>query len=326
MKKPTHQLPISFLDRLQDLLPTGTYQKTLAFLNQNLPTTLRVNTLKSDKVGIISLFARHNISYTEVPWLSGAFIINNCPLRTLSDLPEYEQGFFYIQSLSSMVPPLILGPKPDEKILDLTAAPGSKTTQIAALMQNSGEIVAADNNQVRIYRLQANLQRQGVKNTRCLRAVGQSFWQKYPEYFDKVLADVPCSMEGRIRLTAPESFLDWSTKKIKELVKIQKFLLRSAVSCAKVGGVIVYSTCTMSPEENENIIDWILKKENGAVSTESVSLNGLNSSSGITEWRGKKYSEKVKSALRIWPDDTMEGFFVAKLKKNRSTVPITVNF
>lgn len=243
----------------------------------------------------------------------------------------YKEGYFYVQSLSSMVPALLLDPKPGEKVLDITAAPGSKTTQMAMMMGNTGKIVANDSSRVRLYKLEANLRIQGVKNVSISNMPAEGVWKAYPEFFDKVLVDVPCSMEGRFATYEPDTYKGWSVAKVKNLSHLQKWILRSAVSCCKVGGRIIYSTCTLSPEENEEVIDWILEKEEGNVKVEDFSrLSGtppmawamvnLKYSNGITEWEGKTYHPSVTKTARILPSATMEGFFIAVLKKVKSNV------
>jgi NOL1/NOP2/sun family putative RNA methylase len=232
----------------------------------------------------------------------------------------YKEGYLYVQSLSSMIPPLVLDPKKDEKILDIAAAPGSKTTQMATMMGNTGEILGNDTSPIRRLKLQANLKIQGATNTYTSGFAAQMIWEKFPEFFDKVLCDVPCSMEGRFATYEPKSYLGWSVKKVKNLSKLQKWMLRSAVSAAKEGGRIVYSTCTISPEENEEVIDWILDKEKGNIILEKISVTGLRFSEGITEWEGAKYNPEVLKCARIIPSDTMEGFFIASIRKIRSNV------
>jgi NOL1/NOP2/sun family putative RNA methylase len=219
-----------------------------------------------------------------------------------------------------MVPPLILNPQKDDKILDICAAPGSKTTQIAALMGNSGVIIANDTSLIRLYKLRANLKIQGVINTQTARIPGQTIWQKYPEYFDRVLADVPCSMEGRFYTSDKKTFQDWSKAKIKKLSEIQKWILRSAVSATKPGGTIVYSTCTLAPEENEGVIDWIIKKEKGNIIIEEIDINGLTFNPPLNKWGEKIYDPQIKLTKRILPGQEMEGFFIAKIRKLSSNI------
>src|SRR6185503_4177192 len=129
------------------------------------------------------------------------------------------------------------------------------------LMENRGQIIANDMSRVRLYKLAANLKTLGVTNVTTMHMRAQDLWRKFPNVFDKVLADVPCSLEGRFLTTNPKTYKNWSVKKIKILSDHQKHILRSAVSAAKPGATIVYSTCTLAPEENEEVVDWILKKD-----------------------------------------------------------------
>ena len=295
MAQEWRNLPGDFLKRLETIIPADQLRSVLEAYTIARPTTLRVNTLKSTVKELVSLFDEHQIIYELSAVSPIAFIIRS-DKRMLLDLDAYKNGAFYIQSLSSMLPVIALDPKPNEKILDIAAAPGSKTTQMAALMNNTGQIVANDNSRIRGYKLQANLKTQGVTNASVVISPGQALWQQYPEYFDRALVDAPCSMEGTFTTTNPKTYEHWSVKAIKELVQRQKWLLRSAVSSTKPGGIIVYSTCTLEPEENEKIIEWILKKEKGKL-------------------------ELVGDATKIYPSELMEGFFFATLKKLQSTVP-----
>lgn len=268
-------LPDKFIRSLVNSIPVSVFDRIL-------PTTFRVNTLKSDFETVKN---KINFEYT----IHDQAFVTNHPLRAIQELDIYKNGEIYVQGLSSMLPPIILDPKPDEIILDICSAPGSKTSQIAAMMSNTGQIIANDNSRIRIYKLEANLKNLGVTNTTIVNSSGQSLWQKYPDYFDKSLVDVPCSMEGRFSSLNPKSYKDWSPKKVKELAQLQKFLLRSAFGCTKSGGTIVYSTCTLNTRENEEVVEWLLKKEAGKV--------------------------ELISTERINPSPTMEGFFVAKLLK-----------
>lgn len=161
---------------------------------------------------------------------------------------------------------------------------------------------------------------QGVENTMISNLAGQIFWQTHQEQFDKTLVDVPCSMEGRFDTSDPKTYEWWSPGKVKELSEKQKWLLRSAVSSTKPGGVIVYSTCTLAPEENEMVIDWIIKKEKGAVEILPIHIPNCPTRNGLSTYRGKSFTDGMDKTLRIFPDGTMEGFFVAKLGKTKSTV------
>jgi NOL1/NOP2/sun family putative RNA methylase len=306
-------LPSEFLSRLSQLdLPNAYFGKR--------PTTFRANTLKISPDKLFSQLENLGFNCLRVPWYKDACKLESKDLRALTDTEEYKAGLLYVQSLSSMIPPLILAPMPGEKILDLTAAPGSKTTQIAALINNTGSIVANDSSRIRSYRLKGNLDIQGVTNAVCTQLDARSIWKDYPQYFDKVLADVPCSMEGRFNETDPKTYQDWSLKKVKELSHIQRWILRSAISATKVGGCIVYSTCTLSPEENEEVIDWILAKEKGKIRLEKIDLAIEETNPPKLHWGTKSFDPSIASSMRITPTPHMEGFYVAKIRKIKSTV------
>lgn len=321
MKHPWEILPEKFLTRLPSIVGEKHMEQVLKSFCIRNPSTFRANTLKISAKELKIELAKLGIEAEEVPWYTDAFMLKNVPQKVLTETAWYKEGYLYIQSLSSMIPPLVLSPAAGEKILDITAAPGSKTTQIAALMGNTGEIIANDLSRVRLYKLEANLKMQGVTNTRIEHMVGEQLWKKYPEYFDKTLVDVPCSMEGRFFVEDPKTYEDWSTRKIQDLANKQQFILRSAISSTKPGGTIVYSTCTLSPEENEGIINWILSKEKDAIVVEDIAISGLALEDGITHFQEKKpYNPEVMKTKRIIPSNTMEGFFVAKLKKVKSTI------
>lgn len=267
------------------------------------PLSIRINTLKSTTTDVIKQLSSLAIPYEKVSWYEDALLLPTATSKHITETSLYKEGKIYIQSLSSMIPALILNPQPGEKVLDMAAAPGGKTTQMAAMMENKGEIIANDIDSNRIYRLKSVLAHQGVTNTSTSRLPGQSLWSKYPEYFDKVLLDAPCSMEGKFDVSDPKTYTHWSKKKVKNLSKLQRWMLRSAISATKTGGFIVYSTCTLSPEENEEVIDWILEKEKGSVIAEIISIDSLPLVNGY-----------------VLPSSMMEGFFIAKLKKVKSNI------
>lgn len=307
-------LPADFLARLPRLIPPEQLDTVLhAFVRR--PTTFRVNTLKATRDEVWSELTAQGFILESVSWYTDAFILRNKSKRELIATSAYTRGAIYVQSLASMLPPLVLAPQPGEKICDLAAAPGSKTTQIAALMNNTGEIIANDRSKVRWRKLVANLKLQGVRNVRTRLAKGEDLWKKFPDYFDRVLVDAPCSLEGRFEAGNEKSFGDWSLRKVAFLSTIQCHLLRSAVTMTKPGGVIVYSTCTLAPEENERVIDWILQREPGRVYVEPIDLPLDNVLPGLTAWEQQKFSDQVRGTLRVLPSELMEGFFIAKLRR-----------
>lgn len=315
------EFPQEFVKKLQTLVPSEVSGRIMIALSSQRPTTFRVNRVKSNPEALRVSLEHQGYLLESVPWYPDAFILQNKSLRELTEAVEYTKGELYVQSLSSMIPPLVLDPQPGEKILDIAAAPGSKTTQIAAIMHNSGELVANDSSRVRGYRLTANIQMQGITIARVTQYDARSVWQHAPEYYDKTLVDVPCSMEGRFNTADPKTFKDWSLKKVKELSRLQRWILRSAISSTKPGGTIVYSTCTVSPEENEEVIDWVLKKEKGNVTLEKIHIEGLFTDPALHSNGGKTYDGTIEHTARVHPSLLMEGFYIAKLKKLKSSVP-----
>ena len=229
---------------------------------------------------------------------------------------EHLLGYYYVQELASMLPVLVLEPKPNELILDLCSAPGSKTTQLSATMSNTGTITANEVSLGRIKILASNLERCGCSNVIITKKEGEAFCKKLKKaefYFDKILVDAPCSSEGTLR-TTPKSYLMWNIKTIKNLPRIQKNLISSALEILKPNGVLVYSTCTHAPEENEGVVNKILKEFDN-VEIEEINLP-LKHREGITSWENQTYNQRVKKCARIYPqDNNTEGFFIAKLRK-----------
>ncbi|MEK6895926.1 MAG: NOL1/NOP2/sun family putative RNA methylase [Nanoarchaeota archaeon] len=227
---------------------------------------------------------------------------------------EHLLGYYYIQEVSSMMSVLALNPQPGEFVLDVCASPGSKTGQIAAAMQNKGTLIANDVKLDRIVILAANLERCGVSNCVVTRLDGVGLCTRFRKegfLFDKILLDAPCSGEGTLR-SSPKTFVMWNPKVVNNLGRMQKKMLASALGCLKVGGTLVYSTCTHAPEENEAVVDFALR--NFPVEVQEINLP-LKCREGIVEWKGEKFNEQVRKCCRIYPQDNdCEGFFVAKLR------------
>ncbi len=228
---------------------------------------------------------------------------------------EHILGYYYIQEISSMMPMLALKPEENEILLDLCASPGSKTTQASAMMNNKGTIIANDVNIGRLMILSTNMQRCGATNIIVTKHEGSYLASKLSKnnfMFDKILVDAPCSGEGTIR-SSPKTLSNFSENLIKKMSNTQKGLIANAIKCLKVNGELVYSTCTHSPEENEEIVSYIL--DNFQMEILNIELP-LKTRPGITEWKDKKYNPLVKKALRIYPhDNDTEGFFLAKFRK-----------
>ncbi len=312
-------LPEKFIARIHALYSEQNARLILSSFTQEKKIVLRVNTLKTNAKTLAHQLQKAGIVSQALPWCSYALVIQNTSTRELTALAAYGEGLFYIQAGSSLLPPMLLNPKSTDTVLDMAASPGGKTARICALMNNKGSIVANDSGSVRVYKLIDTLKLMGVTNTHIEHRDGRALWQTYPEKFDAVLLDAPCSMEARFSRETRDA-LNWSVKKIKHLARLQKYLLRSALSCARVGGTVVYSTCTYAPEENEAVIQWALTKEKGKVELIRVITPAISAVAGITHWQDARYSPTLRNCIRILPSSTSEGFFIAVLKKMASTV------
>lgn len=304
------KLPIDFIENIYELYDPLKVDQILQGMMNPRNTTIRVNTIKYNIQDLMRYFKEKNIKFERVLWYSDALIIKNATEKELQKLEIYEKGYIYLQSLSSMVPPLVLNPKKGEKVLDLTAAPGSKTTQMAALMENEGYILANELDKIRSERLQYNVKSQGAEIVEVINGRGEKIGNSYTEYFDKVLLDTPCSGEGRFWLGKPMTYKDWSLKKVNQLAKIQKKLFESAYKATKRNGIMVYSTCTINKEENEYILDW-------AINNFDIKLLGINLNiKEAIKGDNTGLNSSIDKAIKILPSKNMEGFFVAKIKKN----------
>lgn len=297
------KLPKDFIDNLYNSYGSVISDKILSGMADKRATTLRVNTIKYNIQDLMNYLKNINIKFDRVLWYKDALILKNANEKDIQDLDIYKDGKIYLQSLSSMVPPLVLQPKKNEKVLDLTAAPGSKTTQIAMMMNNNGFILANELDKIRCERLKYNIESQGITIAKVNNAYGETIGKNYPQFFDKVLIDAPCSGEGRFIAGDARTTQNWSLKLVKKLSSMQKKLLKSAIDATKEGGTIVYSTCTLNNEEDENIVNWAIENLN----VELLEIN-IDIKDNI--------SSKENKCLKILPTRTMEGFFIAKFKKS----------
>ena len=302
------KLPNTFVEKLYENYTPLTVDKILTGMSGERNTTLRVNNIKSDIQKVMNELKENGIKFDRVQWYTDALIIKNVKEKQIQALKMYNEGKIYLQSLSSMVPPLVLNPKPNEKVLDLTAAPGSKATQMATMMENKGYILANELDSLRCERLKYNVEKQGANIIEVNNGRGEGIGKKYKNYFDKVLLDSPCSGEGRFLANDAKTYRNWSERTVKELAKLQKKLFRSAYQALKTEGELVYSTCTLNREENEEILEWAISELDG-LKLESINLEMKNVVKGMNE------NKEIEKAIKILPSNDTEGFFVAKLVK-----------
>jgi NOL1/NOP2/sun family putative RNA methylase len=303
-----------FKDRYSKLTDWDSFKKySLSFLRRSI----RVNTLKIS-VSELKRRMEKNWQLDQIPWCEEGFWIDHKGQgdeyrRDIGNTIEHQLGYIYVQEAASMIPPLALQPKPGDIVLDMCAAPGSKTSQIVQYMNNEGILIANDFKGDRLAALGINLQRTSSTNSIITLMRGDKFSRAGIE-FDKVLVDAPCSGTGTIRKSL-KTLRIWNPNMVGKIAWQQKLLIETGFNILKKGGTLVYSTCSLEPEENEGVVDFLIRKFYYA-KLEEINLKGLKTSSTVEEFDGRKFSEEVKKCLRIWPQDNdTEGFFVAKIRK-----------
>ena len=294
-------IPQFLQDKLNAQYGEELADKILEGYTKKRKVTLRVNTLKSNVNEIKEILNNNNIKYKMVNWSKEALIIENVRETELTKLDIYIEGKIYLQSLSSMLPPIILEPKENIDILDMTAAPGGKTTQIAAMVNNKARITACEMNNIRAEKLRYNIEKQGA--TCAYVMVTDS--RKIDDFFsfDQILLDAPCSGSGTLDANNTKTERIFTPKLIEKSVKAQITLLTKALKILKPGKEIVYSTCSILKEENEEIIKQVLKKSNVKIKpiTDTI-LQEL-----------PQLPTSIEGTLCVCPTEEYEGFFVAKM-------------
>ena len=330
--KHNYEMKPLFVERMKELLGNENFGRYKKSVETPELRSIRVNTLKISVANLKKRLEDKNWiikqPFKEYPEI---FVIeNNLLPGELGRALEHLLGYYYIQEIASMLPALVLNPKPNEVVLDLCSSPGSKTTQMASMMKNSGTIIANEIKLDSIKILASNLERCGVMNTIITRKDGVALCERLKRLnekgrlregnlgvlaFDKILVDAPCSGEGTIR-SSPKTLLMWNVNTIKTLSKLQKKLLESAIEILGIGGEIVYSTCTHAPEENEAVLDYILEKFPN-LKIEKINLP-VKCVPGILNWKDENYEKEIEKSCRIYPHITnTEGFFIAKIRKGK---------
>ncbi|WP_202300663.1 16S rRNA (cytosine(1407)-C(5))-methyltransferase RsmF [Dryocola clanedunensis] len=310
-------LPQAFLDVIRDALPANlTLEDFIEYSRRPLRRSLRVNTLKISVADFLALVEPYNWQLTPIPWCAEGFWIeredeDSLPLGSTA---EHLSGMFYIQEASSMLPVTALfadGREP-QRIMDVAAAPGSKTTQIAARMGNQGAILANEYSASRVKVLHANISRCGISNVALTHFDGRVFGAALPECFDAILLDAPCSGEGVVRKD-PDALRNWTPESTSGIANTQRELIASAFHALKPGGTLIYSTCTLNREENQQICQWLLDEWPEAVEIEPLNDLFPEADKAITP----------EGFLHVFPQIyDCEGFFVARLRKTASVEPL----
>ncbi|EPJ0595331.1 16S rRNA (cytosine(1407)-C(5))-methyltransferase RsmF [Enterobacter roggenkampii] len=310
-------LPEQFLAQMREALPSHlSLDDFIAACQRPLRRSIRVNTLKISVEDFLALVAPYSWQLTPVPWCAEGFWIerDDEDAVPLGSTAEHLSGLFYIQEASSMLPVAALFAESNapERVMDVAAAPGSKTTQIAARMGNRGAILANEFSASRVKVLHANISRCGIHNVALTHFDGRVFGAALPEAFDAILLDAPCSGEGVVRKD-PDALKNWSVESNLEIAATQRELIESAFHALRPGGTLVYSTCTLNRDENEDVCLWLKAQYPDAV--EFLPLNDLFASA--------QEAITPEGFLHVFPQIyDCEGFFVARLRKTQAVAPL----
>ncbi|MEZ3143112.1 RsmB/NOP family class I SAM-dependent RNA methyltransferase [Halobaculum sp. MBLA0143] len=296
------------LDRYADLVDDEAALR--AACDRPLPQVVRVNTLAADADRVADAFDETGVAYERVDWHDGLFRL---PDGSPGTTWPYFHGWVHGQEEVSVLPGLAIDPEPGETVWDACAAPGSKTSHVAALMDDRGTLVANDSNLGRLSALRHNAERLGLTNLAVTNRDARNYSLRPFAFdeFDRALVDAPCSCEGTIRKN-PDAHETWSLDHVHEIASVQKGILRRAVQATREGGTVVYATCTFAPEENEAVLDHVLQEEDCRIVDWEPPLE---TRPGVTAWQDETFDPAVERANRVYPhlNDT-GGFFLARLE------------
>ena len=299
------ELKPAFIEKYRQLT---NFEEFETYLNKFLRKAIRVNTLKSS---IKEIKTRLDyLKLKQIPWCKEGFWVEG-EKRDLGNLTEHKLGYIFVQESASMIPSVILNPNKKDLVLDMCASPGAKTSHLAEMMKNQGIIIANEKNYERLAAVTANLNRFGILNTVLTLMDARDI--KYN--FDKILLDAPCTSSGTVRgITSNSQYLlkSWNLNKIKSTSNLQKKLILNGYNNLNKNGILVYSVCSLEPEEGEEVIQYLLDNSDSKI--EKIDLD-IKSEVNLN-FNNKEYSKEIKKCIKLWPQfyDT-EGFFIAKIRK-----------
>lgn len=304
----------------RDLLSAEEYELLLAEIHQPLPPALRVNPLKTNPAFAQSLTGKYGWQLEPVPFCTTGYRVRNAPAAEISAALEHYLGMYYIQEVASMLPVELFSDfGPADLILDMAASPGGKTTHLVSRSADQAQVIANDSSQGRIQALRSVLQNWGAVNYAVTRFPAERFGEWFPATFDKVLLDAPCSMQG-LRTADSHPSRPVTAKESAQLSRRQRAMLASAIRALRVGGEVVYSTCTLLPEEDELVIDAVLREFAGSIEIIDARRVLPVSAPGLTGFRGQSLSPQLEKSARLWPHRYQTaGFFACNLLKLDAT-------
>ena len=296
-------IPEFLIEKLESQYGSEIKEKILEGFNKTRKVTFRVNTLKASIEEIEEVLVKENIEFEKVIWSKEAFILKNVREEDIQKLNIYEEGKIYLQSLSSMLPPIVLNPEEGKDILDMAAAPGGKTTQMAALSNNKAHITACEMNNIRIEKLKYNVEKQGAS---CVYIMPKDSRQIDDFFsFDQILLDSPCSGSGTLESDNVNTEKYFTPKLIEKSTKSQYALLKKALRILKAGHEMVYSTCSILKEENEEIVRKVLKETKAEIVP--IDFEGIDNLPTLPV--------SLDGTLCVMPTEEYEGFYIAKIRR-----------
>lgn len=312
-KHSSGQLPAFFTELLSQQYNPEDITRIEAGCSTTRKTTLRANTLRATRKEVAEELNKAGIAWGPVAWYADAFVLDSATPRELWELPLYKEGHIYLQSLSSMLPPLALNAQAGHDVLDMCAAPGGKTTQLAALCNNACNITACEMHAPRAEKLQYNLQKQGAKRVNVMRTDARQLDEFFS--FDRILLDAPCSGSGTINVFDPKLSKRFSWQLIQKSCKAQTALLTRALALLKPEAELVYSTCSVLACENEHIVQSVLagaRKQKRQQKEFEVKPIELAAAEGLP-----LLPTSIEGSLCVCPTEFYEGFFMCKIKRTR---------
>lgn len=313
----TVELPDDFGLRLERIVGPASTSTIIDSITDARPLAVRVHGDESDVQSTFAELDAGGFQPVPVDWHPTAFLLLGGDRATVQELDSFVAGRLWIQSLSSMAAVVALEVEPGHDVLDLCAAPGSKTSMLRAAQQGRGILVANDRSRQRLFKLRATLERFGFDRVEITCGPGEAYGASHPECFDRVLVDAPCSGEGMLHASDPSGLSQWSEGRIRRLARQQAGLLTAALRTLRPGGCCVYSTCTYAPEENEQVVDRVLRRLGGEYELEPLPESMPRGMPGLLEWNGTGYDDRMAHCLRLVPgmEPGLTGFFIARIRR-----------
>ena len=320
MTSDSDAIPALFQERLARIYGDSEAVAMLQSGQADLPLTFRIIGSFEDSE-VRSDCASVGIELDAVPWTDGAYRVRSGDRHALQQTEHAQRGAIFIQSLSSMAAVEALDVQSGLHVLDLCAAPGGKTAMIALRQAGRGVLLANDRSRSRLTRLRSVLEQHGVSHAELSCNTGESFGGTHASCFDRVLVDAPCSGEGMFTGGDAEAWSDWSLARIRRLAKQQERLLVAGLRCLRPGGVLVYSTCTYAPEENECVLQRVLSKIDVDVDIEELPSAIPEGRAGLDTWESIEFDRQISRSRRLVPDGWCTGFFLARFRRHTDSDP-----